>query len=206
MAPRPYENNFRVRLAKTGNGPAIYAISSGPQKGVHMLSTEPLPPALQYMYRHPINIHSTFLDVTGDFLRRRFDSIEAAQRWIDEMDRSPSLLADQLAASLSLSMKPSLAATSRERRRDPVYKGPGGGVVGMGGGAGGMGVGKGPGGMGGGLGAAGMGKVSAFRVAKKVEGRYSRSHTGAMVRRRSDGDVAGVVGLERGMAEVAMED
>ncbi|KAH8154664.1 uncharacterized protein LAJ45_01193 [Morchella importuna] len=150
------------------------------------------PPSLQYMYRHPINIHSTFLDVTGDFLRRRFDSIEAAQRWIDEMDRSPSLLADQLAASLSLSIKPSLAATSRERRRDPVYKGPG--MVGMGGGAGGM---------------AGMGKVSAFRVAKKVEGRYSRSHTGAVVRRRSDGDVAGVVGvvgLERGMAEVAMED
>lgn len=37
MAPRPYENNFRVRLSKTGNCPAIYAISSGPQKGVHML-------------------------------------------------------------------------------------------------------------------------------------------------------------------------
>lgn len=49
MAPRPYENNFRVRLSKTSTTPAIYAISSGPQKGVHMLRS-PHPPIQNSQY------------------------------------------------------------------------------------------------------------------------------------------------------------
>ncbi|KAF8532819.1 hypothetical protein BDD12DRAFT_810684 [Trichophaea hybrida] len=50
-------------------------------------SAESLPTNIQYLYRHPINVHHTFLTISGDFLRRRFESIEKAIEWIDERDR-----------------------------------------------------------------------------------------------------------------------
>lgn len=46
---------------------------------------------IQYLYRHPVNVHPSFLTITGDFLRRRFESIEAAVKWIDEYDREMEL-------------------------------------------------------------------------------------------------------------------
>ena len=37
-------------------------------------------------------MHATFLTLSGDFLRRRFDSIDAAAAWIDERDRERELI------------------------------------------------------------------------------------------------------------------
>jgi len=37
MAPRPYENKFRVRRPTPSSTPAVYAVPSGPQRGVHLL-------------------------------------------------------------------------------------------------------------------------------------------------------------------------
>ncbi|KAF8246555.1 hypothetical protein K440DRAFT_331126 [Wilcoxina mikolae CBS 423.85] len=85
MAPRPQPLSTTIRTSRTK--PAIYAIHSGPQRGVHLLSAESLPTNMQYLYRHPINVHRTFLTISGDFLRRRFESIEKAIEWIDERDR-----------------------------------------------------------------------------------------------------------------------
>lgn len=75
-------------------------------------------------------MHSSFLDISGDFLRRRFDSIDAASRWIDEMDAlrhvAPATeedLATRLADALSLSAKPTPSVVRAERRRDPVWRG-----------------------------------------------------------------------------------
>lgn len=82
-----------------------------------------------------MNVHPSFLDISGDFLRRRFDSIDAASRWIDEMDAlrrhtdvtvAPATeedLASRLAEALSLSAKPSPSVVRAERRRDPVWRG-----------------------------------------------------------------------------------
>jgi hypothetical protein len=89
-------------------------------------------------------VHRTFLSLTGDFLRRRFDSIEAAVRWIDERDREREL-ADALAGTsisspagpedtremvrelhtLRANDLPPPTPCPRERQRrasDPVYK------------------------------------------------------------------------------------
>lgn len=75
-------------------------------------------------------MHSSFLDISGEFLRRRFDSIDAASRWIDEMDAlrhavpaTEEDLATRLADALSLSAKPSPSVVRAERRRDPVWRG-----------------------------------------------------------------------------------
>lgn len=105
MAPRTQSLSTTIRTSRTK--PAIYAIHSGPQRGVHLLSCRPLsrlfglanlparaetlPPNTQYLYRHPINVHRTFLTISGDFLRRRFESIEKAIEWIDERDREREL-------------------------------------------------------------------------------------------------------------------
>ncbi|KAI5817855.1 hypothetical protein BZA77DRAFT_308768 [Pyronema omphalodes] len=97
MAPsRPVPTSTTIKVHNSGT-PAIYAIHSGPQRGVHLLSSTPLDSSLQYRYRHPINVHRTFLTVSGDFLRRRFDTIEAAIKWIDERDREKEL-SDRLEA------------------------------------------------------------------------------------------------------------
>ena len=76
---------------------------------------DPLPPSVQYLYRHPVNVHRTFLTVSGDFLRRRFDSIEAATKWIDERDRerelSDALEATTLAPSTTVPSSSSSTAT-----------------------------------------------------------------------------------------------
>ncbi len=46
-------------------------------------------------------MHKTFLTVNGDFLRRRFESIDAAIRWIDEMDRERELVESLASTSLA---------------------------------------------------------------------------------------------------------
>jgi len=80
MAPQPLSTTIRTSRHGAAQ-PAIYAIHSGPQRGVHLLSfvgpyppfhrlltkssrsADPLPPSIQYLYRHPINVHRTFLTV-----------------------------------------------------------------------------------------------------------------------------------------------
>ncbi|KAA8911666.1 hypothetical protein FN846DRAFT_935215 [Sphaerosporella brunnea] len=109
MAPKPLSTT--IRTSRSTAKPAIYAVHAGPQRGVHLLSAEPLPPQTQYLYRHPINVHRTFLTVTGDFLRRRFDSIEAAVKWIDERDRERELSEALAGTSLSAST-PTVATTT----------------------------------------------------------------------------------------------
>ncbi|KAI5856881.1 hypothetical protein BZA05DRAFT_415604 [Tricharina praecox] len=110
MAPQPLTTT--IRTSRHGaSQPAIYAIHSGPQRGVHLLSprvprADPLPASIQYLYRHPINVHRTFLTVTGDFLRRRFDSIDAATKWIDERDRERELSDALEATTLTPSAAP----------------------------------------------------------------------------------------------------
>jgi hypothetical protein len=61
-------------------------------------------------------VHRTFLTVTGDFLRRRFDSIEAAVRWIDERDREREL--SEALAGTSISSPEGAAADTREMVRE----------------------------------------------------------------------------------------
>ncbi|KAI5778013.1 hypothetical protein EDC01DRAFT_791226 [Geopyxis carbonaria] len=101
MAPQPPRAlTTTIRTTRRSPTPSIYAISHGPQRGVHLLSADPLPAELQYLYRHPINVHRTFLTVSGDFLRRRFDSIDAAVRWIDERDREAEIVEALAGASL----------------------------------------------------------------------------------------------------------
>ncbi|TGZ82296.1 hypothetical protein EX30DRAFT_221516 [Ascodesmis nigricans] len=97
MAPRPFSTTIRSRAGRRTPAagppkPSIYAVHSGPQRGVHLLSPDPPPRELQYRYRHPINHHPTFLTFSGDFLRRRFDSIDEAVKWIDERDREEELV------------------------------------------------------------------------------------------------------------------
>ncbi|PUU78413.1 hypothetical protein B9Z19DRAFT_1084121 [Tuber borchii] len=123
MAPRPYENKFRVRRPTPTSTPAVYAVPSGPHRGVHLLSNESLPSSVQYMYRHPINVHKSLLtiDLTSTTtVPKRFDSIEAAQRYIDAVDekgqeaKEGDLLAEQLARGLTL-------GSGGGRRSEPVY-------------------------------------------------------------------------------------
>lgn len=127
MAPQPLSTTIRTSRHGAAQ-PAIYAIHSGPQRGVHLLSfvgpyppfhrlltkssrsADPLPPSIQYLYRHPINVHRTFLTVAGDFLRRRFDSIDAATKWIDERDREREL-SDALEATSLTPPTPSVEIT-----------------------------------------------------------------------------------------------
>ncbi|RPA92922.1 hypothetical protein L873DRAFT_1707876 [Choiromyces venosus 120613-1] len=133
MAPRPYENKFRVRRSTPSSKPAVYAVPSGPHRGVHLLSNDPLPPSIQYMYRHPINVHKSLLtiDLTSTTtVPKRFDSIDAAQRYIDAVDEKGEvaevefegdLLAEQLARGLSLGNASGNGAC-RRGRSEPVYR------------------------------------------------------------------------------------
>ncbi|PWW75231.1 hypothetical protein C7212DRAFT_281486 [Tuber magnatum] len=123
MAPRPYENKFRVRRPTSTSTPAVYAVPSGPHRGVHLLSNESLPPSIQYMYRHPVNVHKSLLtiDLTSTTtIPKRFDSIDAAQRYIDAVDvkgqeaNEGDLLAEQLSRGLTL-------GSGGGRRSEPVY-------------------------------------------------------------------------------------
>jgi len=76
------------------------------------------------MYRHPINVHKSLLtiDLTSTTtVPKRFDSIEAAQRYIDAVDekgqeaKEEDLLAEQLARGLTL-------GSGSGRRSEPVYR------------------------------------------------------------------------------------
>ena len=76
------------------------------------------------MYRHPINVHKSLLtiDLTSTTtVPKRFDSIEAAQRYIDAVDergqeaKEGDLLAEQLARGLTL-------GSGSGRRSEPVYR------------------------------------------------------------------------------------
>jgi len=88
-------------------------------------SNEPLPPSVQYMYRHPINVHKSLLTInltSTTTIPKRFDSIDAAQRYIDAVDekgqeaKEGDLLAEQLARGLTL------GSGSGRRRSEPVYR------------------------------------------------------------------------------------
>jgi len=69
--------------------------------------SQPFPSSVQYHYHHPIYVHRTSVTVPGDYLCRRFDSIEAATKWIDKFDRNE--LSTALAGEIFV---PSTAAPS----------------------------------------------------------------------------------------------
>ncbi|KAL7273454.1 hypothetical protein RUND412_003694 [Rhizina undulata] len=129
MAPRPFETTIKIRNTSTPSYIQIYAISSGPQKGVHMLSPSPLPASEQYLYRHPINLHKTHLTIIHNAPFRRFTSLPSAMSWLDDQDRQRRLsetaaldsVSGQL-SSISLATASSSAdSTSSTSSTDPVY-------------------------------------------------------------------------------------
>ena len=79
---------------------------SSPPHSAPTLSADPLDPAIQYAYRHPITVHRTFLNLSGDYLRRRFDTVEAAIKWIDERERERELIEALEGASLNVARTP----------------------------------------------------------------------------------------------------
>lgn len=198
------------RRGFTCSGPPLPSLSPHPRSLLtppHPPSSEPLPASLQYLYRHPVNVHPSFLDISGDFLRRRFDSIDAASRWIDEMDAlrrhtdvtvAPATeedLASRLAEALSLSAKPSPSVVRAERRRDPVWRGMPESMW-----AGRSDVLEGTRGSGAGTRGFRIGKRHGAVVLAAPGPAYSRSHTGAA--RRTD--VGGVLQRRHSEADVCV--